>query len=845
MSRNRIDYGVDLGTTNSALARMESGKSVIRKNKFGSDTTPSAVAFDRKGRVHVGQQALDQLSGDRLSALTSGEYKPNVFVEFKRTMGTDELHIPAAMPDTSWTSEQLSAEVLKKLKDCIQDEPVHAAVITIPAEFKGAQQQATLKAAELAGLTQARLLQEPVAAAMAYGLDAGNKSGKWLVFDFGGGTFDSALVLVEDGIITVKDSEGDNFLGGKDLDMALVDQVLIPSIQKDYDIQHVLYDENRRERFRMALKQWAEKAKVELSFSDTIDVLSQLNDDLGEDASGEEIELDFTITRAQMADAVRPIFQRAIDKTTALLSRHGLTGTDLDELILVGGPTFSPILRGMLAEQIRMPNTSVDPMTCVARGAALFASTAKLNEETKEILIEEASNGIEQVVLDVNYQSTTVNQTEFVTVKLKEGGVSGASVELEREGWSSGKVALGDRGALIEAVIKQGDPNQFQIVLTDATGNRLNCYPSSITILPGIGVGGASLPNSLGVEVRSGDAQVFASLTGAEKSKRLPVIGVRNGLKTLKDIRPGVAEDSVKIRVYEGGSDAQGSPAMANDFMVEFQMTGKDVKQFIPKGAQVDLTVETGPDSSLPVKVNLFFPAMDEEVDLDVPTIINKKNPQAIVDLMLRECGSLASQMGQKGVVDSVLLSRLMSQLEEVKGMFAVAGNRGDKDRAMQRLKEVYRALANLEASGRWGELEQELSQEYSELLSAQSKNGSDSTRMQVEHMKERLDRVKVSKDVPIAKQLISEMGRLAWQLNKLENMMSTIFFWHRNFNSLTWSNSTAARQAVDAGMAAVSDNPSEDSVRPHYQAIYRLRVFKDSDSDASGAAGTLGADDE
>jgi molecular chaperone DnaK len=824
MSRNRIDYGIDLGTTNSALARMENGDPVIKKNDLQSDTTPSAVAFGSKGRIRVGQQAYNQLKVDRLASQKSGDYKPNVFVEFKRTMGTDEKYSPAIQPDSVWTSEQLSAEVLKKLKDCVNDETVHAAVITIPAEFKGAQQQATLKAAELAGFKQSRLLQEPVAAAMVYGLDAGSEKGKWLVFDFGGGTFDSALVLVEDGVITVKDSEGDNFLGGKDLDMALVDEVIIPAIQQDYDIDHILSDSNKKENFRMAMKKWAEEAKIKLSYSDTHEVFSELGEIPLEDANGEEIGLDFVVTREQMAEAVRPIFQRAIDKSLALIARHGLKGEELDELILVGGPTLSPILREMLSNQMKAPNTSVDPMTCVARGAALFASTVMLDEATEKVVVEEASKEKELVVLDMQYESTSVSSNEFVTVKIKEGEAAGASVELERPGWSSGKVSIGEKGALVEVNLEESKSNAFEVILNDASGNRLECHPSIVTIIQGTKVTGAPLPNSLGVEILSGDKQVFTSLMGAEKGKQLPVTGVRNGLFTLSDIRPGVSADTVDIRVFEGGADAEGSPALANDFMVEFKMTGEDVGQLIPANSQVDLTLETGSDSSLPVKVTLFFPALEEEVELDVPSMIKGADDQKLIDQICLECDTLVSNMKIAGAVDSVKLSELESKLEKVKGMFESAGaDRGANDQAMHRLREVYRSLAHLEASGSWVELEQELSEKFSELLAAQSKNGNDSTKMQVDNMKERLEKVKASKDVPLAKQLISEMGSLEFQINLFENMAGIIVYCYQNFNSVTWTNSGAARQAVDAGMAAVSNNPTVQSLEPHCQSIMRL----------------------
>ncbi|MCB0782580.1 MAG: Hsp70 family protein, partial [Flavobacteriales bacterium] len=230
MARNRIDYGIDLGTTNSAIARMEQGEPVIKKSDLQHDTIPSCVGWNRKGIEMVGETAFNQLQSDRLRALKSWEPVQNIFIEFKRTMGTDKRYAPAAL-DKDFTSEDLSSGVLKKLKSFVQDENVHAAVITVPAKFTVNQKDATARAAKLAGFDMFELLQEPIAACMAYGLGADNKKGTWVVFDLGGGTFDVALVRSEEGILKVLDTEGDNHLGGKNLDYAIVDKLILPYLK--------------------------------------------------------------------------------------------------------------------------------------------------------------------------------------------------------------------------------------------------------------------------------------------------------------------------------------------------------------------------------------------------------------------------------------------------------------------------------------------------------------------------------------------------------------------------------------------------------------------------------------
>lgn len=370
--RNKIDYGIDLGTTNSAIARMENGVPTIKKSDTLKDTVPSCVHFNKRKDILVGDTAFNVMKNDNTRALKSFEAgKTNTFIEFKRTMGTTHTYECSNM-GKDFTSEELSAEVLKKLKSFIQDENIYSIVITVPAKFLNPQNEATMKAAKLAGFKHVQLLQEPVAAATAYGLTAKNKDSFWCVFDFGGGTFDAALVKSEEGILSVKDTDGDNWLGGKNLDEAIVDQVIIPTLQKNYAIDSILEDSIKKEILRNAVKPYAEEIKIEMSFKDSINYISPLGSLPFEDENGEEPEIEVDLTEQELEKVIGPIFQKAVDITKELLKRNNLKGSDLGALILVGGPTYSPILRRMLKEQITdKVDTSVDPMTVVAKGAAL------------------------------------------------------------------------------------------------------------------------------------------------------------------------------------------------------------------------------------------------------------------------------------------------------------------------------------------------------------------------------------------------------------------------------------------------------------------------------------------
>jgi len=442
MARIKIDYGIDLGTTNSAIARMENGESIIKKSDTLKDTLPSCVYINKKKAIQVGDSAFNALKRDKLKALkTFNQDETNSFIEFKRTMGNDKKY-NCKNADKSFSSEELSSEVLKTLKSFISDESIKSAVVTVPAKFTINQKDATLRAAKLAGLNNCELLQEPIAASMAYGLDRKNDDGYWLVFDFGGGTFDTALIKVEDNIMKIIDTEGDNFLGGKNLDYAIVDEIVVPYLQENYALKSIIDSDLKRKVLQDAMKFYAEETKIQMSFNETHNILSDLGDIPGEDDDGEELELDITVTQELMKKTLSPFFQKAINLCKDLLKRNNLVNSSLSSLILVGGPTYSPILRKMLEEQILKPDLSVDPMTVVAKGAALFASTINVSDEIKEEQRDRT-----KIQLEFGFEATTVEEEEFVTVKLLKDEIANESneqffVELVRndKAWSSGKI---------------------------------------------------------------------------------------------------------------------------------------------------------------------------------------------------------------------------------------------------------------------------------------------------------------------------------------------------------------------------------------------------------------------
>lgn len=801
MNRIKIDYGIDLGTTNSAICRMDKGNVNVIKIQVTDDTMPSCVYFNKKKSSVIGKQAYSSMKSDKRQATKKWDAgKSNTYVEFKRTMGTATEYVCENM-GRSYTSEELSAEVLKALKSFVQDDDVRSAIITVPAKFTQNQKDATMRAAKLAGFEHCELLQEPIAASMAYGLSSGEKDGLWLVFDFGGGTFDAALVKSEDGIMQVFDTEGDNYLGGKDLDEAIVDQVIIPYLQEHYVIDEILADDNKKKVLRDAMKTYAEDLKNNLSFKSSEDVISNLGE-LGEDDEGEEIELDFSLTQDELEKVITPIFQRAVDICKNLLKRNNLNGANLSKVILVGGPTHSPVIRKMLKEQIT-PNvdTSIDPMTVVATGAALYASTIDNKADVK--------TEVGTIKLDVQYEATSVETVEFVTVKLASKDYDKVYVELKRgdKGWSSGRKEVNSIGDVIDVNLIEGRSNSFAIITYDQQGNSVPCFPDEITIIQGTKVGSAPLAYNVGVEVWNAEKQmgVFRPFVGLEKNKPLPAVGVSQGLKTTSILRPGNASDIVKIPIYE--ADDGGNDQRATNFNLTYTgiITGENVPALIPDGSDVEVTLKCA-DSGW--ELSVYFPVIDYTEEISVP----RDTKQDVTEDYLKNEILKGESTITKLRKDGGDVAEAQKCLENVRQELE---NGSEKHQVLAHLREALRKVDQCAANAEWPTYEKKLRAAMKMLEEDNTKYGNYETTQQVEDIRKQVNQVVLSKDTSHAKDFLDAMHNLNFQIARVEYYIAWISDWNKRFDQINWKDKIRARQLVNQGMAKTISSPTADMLHP------------------------------
>jgi molecular chaperone DnaK len=361
--------GIDLGTTNSVVAVLEGGEPTVIANSEGSRTTPSVVAFARNGEVLVGQSAKNQ-------AVTNVD---RTIRSVKRHVGTDWS--TDDIDGKKYTAQEISARVLQKLKrdaEAYLGEEIVDAVITVPAYFEDAQRQATKEAGQIAGLNVLRIVNEPTAAALAYGLDKGEKEQTILVFDLGGGTFDVSLLEIGEGVVEVKATNGDNHLGGDDWD----ERVISWLVEKFKAAQGI--DLTKDKMAMQRLREAAEKAKIELSSSNSATINLPY---ITVDADKNPLFLDETLSRAEFQRITSDLLDRTRAPFNQVVKDAGISVGAIDHVVLVGGSTRMPAVTELVKELTggKEPNKGVNPDEVVAVGAALQAGV--LRGEVKDVLL--------------------------------------------------------------------------------------------------------------------------------------------------------------------------------------------------------------------------------------------------------------------------------------------------------------------------------------------------------------------------------------------------------------------------------------------------------------------------
>lgn len=605
-----VNFGIDLGTTNSLIAKYENGNVVIFKNPVGHKETLASVVAFRNDRILVGDKAREYLLKDPV----------NVFGSFKRRMGTDERFYVVNI-DENVTPVELSAYVLKELQQFIHTgEKPAAAVITIPASFDTMQSNATKIAGKEAGFEEVYLLQEPIAASLAYfnhKQEAEDHNGYWLVYDLGGGTFDIALVHIQDGEMKVADHEGNNFLGGVDFDLMIVEQLIVPEIVRQTGVsdfeETISTPYGKYEKLYYQLLYKAEELKKELSGQEDAEV------ECSATIEGKDYDFLITVTREQFNQVIEKRIGETISMLQAVLERNRLSSADIRQLILVGGSTFIPYVREQLIARTGIDiNQSVDPTTAVAVGAAYYSANkyytpAQASGFIRDEHVDELLNGLEQdldlelqardVQIAVSYSKMSKETEEVLLVKVT-GDYQNYSYRISRKdgGFDTGFVKLKSKFTEFLPLLPNIN-NEFSFRVFDEQNNEIKSLLQELSITQGqYNISGQPLPRDICIEIDDKENHTTKLEIVFEKNSILPL------KKTLyreisKTIKKG-SDDKIIINILEGDRYAR---PLSNLTIGCIEISGKELQSDLMKGSDIELQLVMSDNRELTTEVFLVM----------------------------------------------------------------------------------------------------------------------------------------------------------------------------------------------------------------------------------------------
>lgn len=624
-----INFGIDLGTTNSAIAKFIQGEVTVFNNPldYGRSTLPSVVYY-KKDRIVVGNKAKEYMERD----------PKNVVGLFKRKMGTSESFQINSLNESK-TPVDLSAQVLKELKTFVNTgDTLESAVITIPASFDSIQSNATKEAGEQAGFKQVVLLQEPIAASLAYANMKKSKElsdGNWLVYDLGGGTFDVALVRIKNGEMKVVDHEGDNFLGGSDFDSLIVDKIIIPKIAQEYtfsDLENQMKSASGKYNAKYySLLNQAEEAKIRLSAVSSAEIFVERM----EDDEGVEVDLEITITKSEFNELIKESIDGTIEMIKTIMTRNSLKSQDIQFNLMVGGSTFIPYVRQHVEEVLQVAsNCEIDPTTAVAVGAAYYAATKQ-----KEITEQKEQKEQTTISIKASYNKASKESEELFAARIV-GNTENLFYKITRQdgGFDSGLKPLTER-INEDLPLVENTFNFFTLTVFDDKNNIIETGIEPIGINSGFSISGQPLPEDICIEVDDYDNPGHTKLLLLfERNSVLPT--KRNLTFPInKPILKGNESDRLWINVYEGPRSALPE---ANKLIGVIEITGKQVSRDIAKGSDLEVTIMIS--ESRDVTVAGYLNMSDQEFK----DVFNPKKRDTNISLLKGQVTHLTSKLDEE-----------------------------------------------------------------------------------------------------------------------------------------------------------------------------------------------------
>ena len=590
--------GIDLGTTNSAICTYDGvGTRIWKSPTEQNDVTPSAIYFDKRGNKFVGKRAYDSapLAPDSAAML------------FKRLMGTSTpIQFPAS--NITMTPEECSAEVLKTLfgylPEDIRNDADTGTVITVPAAFNQMQKNATMQAANMAGIGRIALMQEPVAAVMSV-MHARDKNGMFLIYDLGGGTLDVAIAESIGGRVNRLSHGGIAMCGGRDFDRAIFDNVVRPWLDSKFDLPDN-FAANPEYKPLLRLAYWAsERAKIELSAQEDAVISLSETEARVQDLKGEEIYLDIPLNRETYDRLISERVDNSIQAVREAINNAGLSPTDLERIVFIGGPTNYIKLREKISFELGIDGSmELNPMTAVAEGASLFAESVDWSSQTRNRKSNRGQIATgEDIGLTFNYIARTPDVKARVAVQIDNDDIAGYEFQIDSvdTGWTSGRMAL-TNNASIELNLSNPGDNTFKVFVFDPHGSPIILVQEIIVISrTAAAIDAIPASHTIGIEMleKLGGASMLEPLVRAGDS--LPKQGsiVIKSAETLKSGTSG----SINIKLWEGEIE---DPISDNRPIGVLKITGADFDDgVIHAGADLECEYEILDSGSIKLSVSV------------------------------------------------------------------------------------------------------------------------------------------------------------------------------------------------------------------------------------------------
>jgi molecular chaperone DnaK len=576
--------GIDLGTSNSAVVGIDDAGIRLFKTDDGKDVLASAIHFDRRGHMTVGTRAQAQ------AELSPG----NVAQGFKRLIGSSsQIELEGAGKTIS--PEEASAEIIRQLLRQVASatggNDVTGAIITIPAAFDQMQCEATIRAAESAGLPKVGLLQEPVAAAMAALEGATRRDGRFLIYDLGGGTFDLALVEASGGAVNVIAHEGIKMLGGRDFDRVILDSIVRPWLAASFSLPANPSADPKYKRLFAVMRMKAEQAKIELSTRDTTVIYLSEDDARVQDDDGSDIFVEVEVSRGEYENLIREQVAQTVDLCRKMLKANGLSNEDIDRIVFIGGPSKTPMIRDLVSRELGVPGDhKTDPMTAVARGAAIFCESRDWSVpkgQRKAARGSVSTAGGVKALLDYTARSSD----EFARLRIKVDA-NGAELRfrvLGPAGYESGWAELDEQGSISLPLPSPGK-HIFTVQIEYADGRKA-CDDQTVEIVRTEATAAAiRATNTVAVKVAEGPASDRRNVLYPiiKKGTPLPVLGIEPF--KLREKLVGGTPDKFEVELFnhaEGVDDPELNLAIG-----VFRIHADDILdpgEAVPAGTSVNL----------------------------------------------------------------------------------------------------------------------------------------------------------------------------------------------------------------------------------------------------------------